>query len=508
MRTYAPAATESVLADLLDEPSLARGVVHHAVHSGPRGRVRIVSTVARSADPSRPGRAWHRPALHPPGRCGRGGPRRPGHRRRHADRVRQDAVLRPARPPGDRGRPRGPCPVPLPHQGARAGPGRGIRGAVAGGGHVDLGGDVRRRHARRHPLRRPQGGSGRRQQSGHAELRDPAPPHEVVPAVRAAAGDRHRRAPYLPRGLREPRRQRHPAAAAAVPPLRQQPGHRLLLGDDREPDGTGRAVDGTAGPTDRSQRGAGGRAPRAARRPAHPRRRDGGARIAADPGEPLGVAVPASRPPDGGVRPIARRDRDSVDGPARGAPRELRPADTGPRLSRAAISRPNGGPSSKGCGPARSSASSRRMRSSSASTSAGWTRRCWPAIPGSIAATWQQIGRAGRRSGTSVAVLVASQAPIDQYVIHHPEFLLGGSPEEARLDPDNLHVLLAHVRAATFELPFEPGEVFGPGPPTICSRSSRRRATSARRATGGGTGARRTSRPRRSRCGRPPRRTS
>ena len=84
--------------------------------------------------------------------------------------------------------------------------------------------------------------------------------------------------------------------------------------------------------------------------------------------------------------------------------------------------------------------------------------------PGSIAGTWQQVGRAGRRSDVSVAVVVASPAPVDQYVIHHPEFLLGGRPEEARLDPDNLHVLLAHLRAATFERPFEPGEVFGPGP--------------------------------------------
>ena len=83
--------------------------------------------------------------------------------------------------------------------------------------------------------------------------------------------------------------------------------------------------------------------------------------------------------------------------------------------------------------------------------------------PGSIAATWQQFGRAGRRAGTSVAVLVASGAPVDQYVVHHPEFLLEGTPEEARVDPDNLHVLLAHLRAAAFELPFEPGERFGPG---------------------------------------------
>jgi DEAD/DEAH box helicase domain-containing protein len=84
--------------------------------------------------------------------------------------------------------------------------------------------------------------------------------------------------------------------------------------------------------------------------------------------------------------------------------------------------------------------------------------------PGSVAATWQQFGRAGRRLETSVAVLVASGAPVDQFVIHHPEFLLDNAPEEARLDPDNLHILLAHLRAATFELPFDPGEVFGPGP--------------------------------------------
>ncbi len=84
--------------------------------------------------------------------------------------------------------------------------------------------------------------------------------------------------------------------------------------------------------------------------------------------------------------------------------------------------------------------------------------------PGSVAGTWQQLGRAGRRQEVSVGVLIASGSPVDQYVIHHPEFLLEGSPEEARLDPDNLHVLLAHLRCATFERPFEPGEVFGPGP--------------------------------------------
>lgn len=81
--------------------------------------------------------------------------------------------------------------------------------------------------------------------------------------------------------------------------------------------------------------------------------------------------------------------------------------------------------------------------------------------PGSIAATWQQMGRAGRRRGTSVSVLIAGGGPVDRYVVEHPAFLLDSPPEEARLDPDNLHVLLGHLKAACFELPFEPGERFG-----------------------------------------------
>jgi DEAD/DEAH box helicase domain-containing protein len=83
--------------------------------------------------------------------------------------------------------------------------------------------------------------------------------------------------------------------------------------------------------------------------------------------------------------------------------------------------------------------------------------------PGSIAATWQQMGRAGRRQGTAVSVLIAGGGPVDRYVVEHPEFLLDSPPEEARLDPDNVHVLLGHLKAACFEMPFEPGERFGPG---------------------------------------------
>jgi len=81
--------------------------------------------------------------------------------------------------------------------------------------------------------------------------------------------------------------------------------------------------------------------------------------------------------------------------------------------------------------------------------------------PGTIAATWQRAGRAGRRSGRSAAVFVASSAPIDQFVVRHPEYFFGASPEHALVNPDNLHILLDHVKCAAFELPFQREETFG-----------------------------------------------
>ena len=81
--------------------------------------------------------------------------------------------------------------------------------------------------------------------------------------------------------------------------------------------------------------------------------------------------------------------------------------------------------------------------------------------PGTIASAWQQAGRAGRRKGTSVAVLVASAMPLDQYIIRHPEYFFGRSPEHALIHPDNLSVLENHIRCAAFELPFRDGERLG-----------------------------------------------
>lgn len=84
--------------------------------------------------------------------------------------------------------------------------------------------------------------------------------------------------------------------------------------------------------------------------------------------------------------------------------------------------------------------------------------------PGTIAATWQRLGRAGRRRRTALGVLVASSEPLDQYIVRNPEFFLGASPEQARIDPDQLLILLDHVRCAAFELPFRQGERFGGQP--------------------------------------------
>ena len=81
--------------------------------------------------------------------------------------------------------------------------------------------------------------------------------------------------------------------------------------------------------------------------------------------------------------------------------------------------------------------------------------------PGSIASAWQQAGRAGRGREASLAVLVASASPLDQFLARHPEYFFSRSPEQARIDPDNPLILLAHLRAAAFELPFRAGETFG-----------------------------------------------
>jgi len=81
--------------------------------------------------------------------------------------------------------------------------------------------------------------------------------------------------------------------------------------------------------------------------------------------------------------------------------------------------------------------------------------------PGTIASTWQRAGRAGRRQSTALAVLVASSAPLDQYIIEHPEYFFERPPEHAYINPDNLEILISHLKCAAFELPIRDGEKFG-----------------------------------------------
>jgi len=81
--------------------------------------------------------------------------------------------------------------------------------------------------------------------------------------------------------------------------------------------------------------------------------------------------------------------------------------------------------------------------------------------PGAIASTWQRAGRAGRRTGSSCALMVASSAPIDQFIVQHPEYFFGRSPEHALVQPDNLEILVNHIKCAAFELPIASDENFG-----------------------------------------------
>lgn len=78
--------------------------------------------------------------------------------------------------------------------------------------------------------------------------------------------------------------------------------------------------------------------------------------------------------------------------------------------------------------------------------------------PGNVASAWQQAGRAGRRQGESLVIYVAQSTALDQYVVDHPEYLLGQSPEEVRIFPENMLILMDHIKCAAFELPFAKDE--------------------------------------------------
>ena len=81
--------------------------------------------------------------------------------------------------------------------------------------------------------------------------------------------------------------------------------------------------------------------------------------------------------------------------------------------------------------------------------------------PGTIASTWQQSGRAGRRHGVSATFMVASSNALDQFIVTHPDYFFTQPAENALLNPDNLYILLSHFKCAAYELPFKAGETLG-----------------------------------------------
>jgi DEAD/DEAH box helicase domain-containing protein len=81
--------------------------------------------------------------------------------------------------------------------------------------------------------------------------------------------------------------------------------------------------------------------------------------------------------------------------------------------------------------------------------------------PGSVASTWQQAGRAGRKAEAAVAVMIGSSSPLDQYLVSHADYFFGSAPESAIVNPDNAAIAANHIKCAAFELPFLDGESFG-----------------------------------------------
>jgi DEAD/DEAH box helicase domain-containing protein len=78
--------------------------------------------------------------------------------------------------------------------------------------------------------------------------------------------------------------------------------------------------------------------------------------------------------------------------------------------------------------------------------------------PPTLASAWQQAGRAGRQGRPSAAILVAYNETVDQYLMHHPEFFFGSSPEAACVDPQNPYILAQQLACAAHELPLAPAD--------------------------------------------------
>ena len=169
----------------------------------------------------------------------------------------------------------------------------------------------------------------------------------------------------------------------------------------------------------------------------------------------------AQGPADDRLRALAPRDRGAGHVPEGGARDEAGLGGRSSAATAAATCRSSGARSSAGCARARCSASSRRTRSSSGSTSAASTRRCSSATRAASPRPGSRPGAPGGAAGTSVAVLVANSTPLNQFIAKNPDYFFGSPVEQGRINPDNLQILVNHVKCAAFELPFVGDERFG-----------------------------------------------
>ena len=84
--------------------------------------------------------------------------------------------------------------------------------------------------------------------------------------------------------------------------------------------------------------------------------------------------------------------------------------------------------------------------------------------PGTFASFWQQAGRVGRKGTEAVIVYIAKDAPIDQYLVHHPEFITQAPIEQAWLSAENPYIMLQHLPCAAYEYPLRQEETLYQGP--------------------------------------------
>ena len=423
--------------------------------------------------------------------------------RRDAHRLGQVAVLPPA---GAAGRRRGSGragALPVPDQGAQPGPaGRGARAGRPRRAELEAGvydGDTPAPHPQPHPCGRP----GRGHQPGHAPRGDPAPPHEVVPALRAAALRGHRRGPRLPRHLRQPRRQRAAAARAHLRPLRLDARIICCSATIGQPRRARRR---------RSPAGRCGSSTATARRAARSTswcstRRSVDARTGVRPGSlRAGTSrrpdLPARRPPDHRLRALAGRGGAAPDDPARGAARGPWAHRPGARLSRRlpahGAARHRGRPADG----ARSWASCQHQRARAGHRHRPARRRRAGGLSGHHR---RDLAADGARRAPPGASAWPSWWPapgaLDQYVAATPEYLFeatagGGAARPGERPRPAGAPARRHLRAAVRAR----RGVRRRGPRTTCWPSWPRRATSARPTTAAGTGRARTSRPPRSAC--------